>query len=641
MKENYMTFSLSQFKEKKLDTLEQFQNLRNLFVECKQVDYVKTMEKLIQDVMNEEFVIVVVGEFSRGKSTFINSFLGKRILPSSVKPTTAILNKITYKDHPNITLHYHDEKKAIRAISEEEFKEIVAPREPIIGDEQSEKDYEEALKKISEVAYAEIGHPLSFCSDGVEIIDTPGTNDLDEAREEITNAFIPTSDAAILLLSGVKILSESEMSFLRDRILSQDIQKVFFVINFKDALDKEGIEKVYSYAQEKLSKVVENPKIFFVSAKHALAYRRKQNGETISMRKPIMDIEETGIPQLEQELAHFLQYERGMIKLQKPIQIAKRLANKTLQEQIVFDKKSLNNDIKDLDKKLGKLREQISELKRIGKEANNYIEITLKKKEKVIQEEYGKGLRAVEIQARETANSLYKRMSIEEVVTNVEAKIAPLERDLHEKIKKMQEEMLKEILTTASQKIEKHIKSIQGQLEHLVQGEIEHNTIPVKSNGSYSNYAPIDIVDEIVDSIWEQIPQGRWYSGVLKGLTLFTGIIGKGIQSIFHFFSGRDQEREQLMKVIDERFNKSISTKLNRFKEGWRGKIKVVMDLYNQKVQEQVNILNMKMEALLQNRQMEQYVVKERLQVLNRQEQQVERVIQEIDKIISDKVGVK
>ncbi|PHF19750.1 hypothetical protein COF84_12345 [Bacillus wiedmannii] len=641
MKENYMTFSLSQFKEKKLDTLEQFQNLRNLFVERKQVDYVKTMEKLIQDVMNEEFVIVVVGEFSRGKSTFINSFLGKRILPSSVKPTTAILNKITYKDHPNITLHYHDEKKAIRAISEEEFKEIVAPREPIIGDEQSEKDYEEALKKISEVAYAEIGHPLSFCSDGVEIIDTPGTNDLDEAREEITNAFIPTSDAAILLLSGVKILSESEMSFLRDRILSQDIQKVFFVINFKDALDKEGIEKVYSYAQEKLSKVVENPKIFFVSAKHALAYRRKQNGETISMRKPIMDIEETGIPQLEQELAHFLQYERGMIKLQKPIQIAKRLANKTLQEQIVFDKKSLNNDIKDLDKKLGKLREQISELKRIGKEANNYIEITLKKKEKVIQEEYGKGLREVEIQARGTANSLYKRMSIEEVVTNVEAKIAPLERDLHEKIKKMQEETLKEILTTASQKIEKHIKSIQGQLEHLVQGEIEHNTIPVKSNGSYSNYAPIDIVDEIVDSIWEQIPQGRWYSGVLKGLTLFTGIIGKGIKSIFHFFSGRDQEHEQLMKVIDERFNKSISTKLNRFKEGWRGKIKVVMDLYNQKVQEQVNILNMKMEALLQNRQMEQYVVKERLQVLNRQEQQVERVIQEMDKIISDKVGVK
>ncbi|OQR58579.1 dynamin family protein [Bacillus sp. CDB3] len=636
-----MSFSLSQFKEKKLDTLEQLQNLRNIFVERKQVDYVNTIEKLIQNVMNEEFVIVVVGEFSRGKSTFINSFLGKRILPSSVKPTTTILNKITYKEHPNITLHYRDEKEKSRAISEEEFKKIVAPREPIVGDEQSEKEYEEALKKISEVAYAEVGYPLSFCSDGVEIIDTPGTNDLDEAREEITNTFIPTSDAAILLLSGVKILSESEMSFLRDRILSQDIQKVFFVINFKDALDEEGIKKVYSYAQEKLSKVVENPRIFFVSAKHALAYRRKQNGETIRMRGPIMDIEETGIPQLEQELAHFLQYERGMIKLQKPIQTAKRLANKTLQEQITFDKKSLNNDIKDLDKKLEKLREQISELKRIGKEAANYIEITLKKKEKVIQGEYGKGLNEIATQAKETADSLYKRMSTEEVVTNVETKVAPLERALHEKMKKIQEKTLKEILTTASQKVEKHIQSIQGQLEHLVQGEIEHNIIPVKSDEKYSNYAPIDIVDDIVGSIWEQIPRGRWYSGVLKGLTLFTGVIGKGIQSIFHFFSGRDQEYEQLMKGIDERFDKNIPTKLNRFKEGWRGKIKVVMDLYNQKVQEQVNILNMKMETLLQNRQMEQYVAEERLQVLNRQEQQVERVIQEMDKIISDKVGVK
>ncbi|WP_242276594.1 dynamin family protein [Bacillus cereus group sp. BfR-BA-01445] len=636
-----MTFSLSQFKEKKLDTLEQLQNLRNLFVERKQVDYVRTTEKLIQDVMNEEFVIVVVGEFSRGKSTFINSFLGKRILPSSVKPTTTILNKITYKEYPNITLHYRDEKGKSRAISEEEFKKIVAPRDPIVGDEQSEKEYEEALKKISEVAYAEVGYPLSFCSDGVEIIDTPGTNDLDEAREEITNTFIPTSDAAILLLSGLKILSESEMSFLRDRILSQDIQKVFFVINFKDALDEAGIKKVYSYAQEKLSKVVDDPKIFFVSAKHALAYRRKQNGETIRMREPIMDIEETGIPQLEQELAQFLQYERGMIKLQKPIQTAKRLANKTLQEQITFDKKSLNNDIKDLDKKLEKLREQISELKRTGKEANNYIEITLKKEEKVIQGEYGKGLKKIATQARETANSLYKKMSTEEVVTNVETKVAPLERALHEKMKKIQEETLKEILTIASQKVEKHIQSIQGQLEHLVRGEMDHNIRSVKSDEKYSNYAPIDIVDDIVGSIWEQIPRGRWYSGVLKGLTLFTGVIGKGIQSIFHFFSGRDQEHEQLMKGIDERFDKNIPTKLNRFKDGWREKIKAVMNLYNQKIQEQVNILNMKMETLLQNRQVEQYVAEERLQVLNRQEQQVEHVIQEMNKIISDKVGVK
>ncbi len=44
-------------------------------------------EKLSQDVFN----LVVLGEFKRGKTTFINALLGAELLPSAVVPLTSIV----------------------------------------------------------------------------------------------------------------------------------------------------------------------------------------------------------------------------------------------------------------------------------------------------------------------------------------------------------------------------------------------------------------------------------------------------------------------------------------------------------------------------------------------------------------------
>ena len=40
-------------------------------------------------LQSERVKLLVVGEFSRGKSTFINALLGEPLLPSRVTPTTA------------------------------------------------------------------------------------------------------------------------------------------------------------------------------------------------------------------------------------------------------------------------------------------------------------------------------------------------------------------------------------------------------------------------------------------------------------------------------------------------------------------------------------------------------------------------
>ena len=270
-----MSFSLDVYNKKKSKLLGQLNKLQAVLKDMESQMDIKKVEETRKQVMEERFQIVVVGEFSRGKSTFINALLGKKCsLPSSAKPTTQMLNIITYSEEPFIKLHFR--KKGVKEISEKTFKELVAPKDPIQGDKESEAVYERWVALFQSIEFAEIGQPLSFCKNGVKIFDTPGTNDLDPAREQITNNIIPQSDAAIFLLSAVKTLSESEMSFLRDRILASDIQKIFIVVNQKDLLKTpDEMQRVYDRAYHNLKDVLHEPKIFMVSAMDALNARRK------------------------------------------------------------------------------------------------------------------------------------------------------------------------------------------------------------------------------------------------------------------------------------------------------------------------------------------------------------------------------
>lgn len=68
------------------------------------------------------FQVAVVGEFKRGKTSFINALLRKEILPADVVPATATINRITYGDLPSSYIHWNDgrpeEKIEIDQLSE-------------------------------------------------------------------------------------------------------------------------------------------------------------------------------------------------------------------------------------------------------------------------------------------------------------------------------------------------------------------------------------------------------------------------------------------------------------------------------------------------------------------------------------------
>lgn len=355
-----MKMDLTEFNLKRDIIRKYYSNLLEIAEKLKDERLFAVVEQFLESLKQDSFNIVIIGEFARGKSTFINALLGKRILPAATKPTTIIINKISYGKESEFNLHFR-ESKDIKKINEEEFKDITAKSEPCNYNYENEvNEYNENLKLISSIAHVDIKYPIEICKEGIEIIDTPGTNDLDQAREEITFDFIPKSDIVILLLSADQILSQSEVNFLKERILDNDIKKVFFVINFKDRLSsKEDEDKVISYAKEHLQEIIDNPRIFMVSARQALNFKRKEKGEVFKEIIPVPEtLKETGFDEIEKAITNYLINERGPIKLKKYVHEGSKLADELLNNMINAKLQTVDLEASELEKRFKEATQQ-------------------------------------------------------------------------------------------------------------------------------------------------------------------------------------------------------------------------------------------------------------------------------------------
>lgn len=316
---------LSSYQEKKQDVAQALSALSEIATSLEMENLSQNIEKQLHDLDQEDFQLVVVGEFSRGKSTFVNAMLGRRILPSSKKPTTAVISRIVYADEPHFVLHFKDKRKRPKELTEEQFLKLTAPKEASALDARAEALLEEQQALLDTIDVAEVGYPLSFCKDHVTVVDTPGTNDLNTGRIEITYRYIEQADAVILVLAANQALTRSEYDFLKERILGNQIEDIFFVINFKDELDGPQAEReVLSYVQEKLREhlpeLPKNLKIHLLSSRQALLYRRRENGEDLKAKYIAEipdDFRDTGFPDFEEDLGDFLAEEKGQKKLAK------------------------------------------------------------------------------------------------------------------------------------------------------------------------------------------------------------------------------------------------------------------------------------------------------------------------------------
>lgn len=340
--------------------------LQQLYIIAKDLELRNKMNSIgknIECLDREKFELVVVGEFSRGKSTFVNAMLGKKILPARKKATTAVISKIIYSDEPKYYLHYKDETKNIEEISEEKFLKLIAPKES--APEEGKKSEQDFLDTID---FADIAYPLEFCKDNVEIVDTPGINDINQNRIEITYRYLNQADAVIMLLSATQALSNSEVEFLKERILGNHIQNIFFVVTHKDELDEISEQKVLNFVTKNIRDILpENitmdNRIFLVSSIQTLAYRMVKNGlelPTKTLRNNYVEsLEHTGFNEFEDALAYFLIEEKGRAKINKYVSQSESIIA-DLNKKIYLQKELIMHSADDLKDKVAKMEPEFN-----------------------------------------------------------------------------------------------------------------------------------------------------------------------------------------------------------------------------------------------------------------------------------------
>lgn len=283
----------------------------------------------IPKLESERFHLVVLGEFNHGKSTFVNALLGSDILPTGITPTTASINHVVWAQRPTARV-------------------VLTTGESKYLDPQQLKEWVTvAGGHASEVAYVELGYPSDLVQNNVVLVDTPGVNDLNEQRAEVTYGYVPRADAVVFLLDAGQALKDSEREFLRSRVLESARDRLIFVLGKMDMLSADERIAVVDYVKAGLAKLMPEPVVFALSAKD---WARTQDPAS-------------GVPELMAYLERFLARDRAQVILDNAAADAARTAG-YLENNLGVRMRAYDLDLAELEQRIAAVRDQLDTSKR-------------------------------------------------------------------------------------------------------------------------------------------------------------------------------------------------------------------------------------------------------------------------------------
>jgi len=265
-----------------------------------------TLKEVSEQLKDSLFLLVVVGEFNSGKSSFLNALLGNTYLKEGITPTTSKINIIKFGEQ----------------VSQKQQRSNI----------DGQEDYE--LIQL----------PVNWLKD-ISLVDTPGTNAVIKGHQEITEHFIPKSDLILFVTSVDRAFSESEKTFLTQ--IRQWGKKIIVVLSKADLVEnnpmkvnpREELDQVIHFIQDNFnSQLGITPTIFPVSAKQALKAKLSTNQQQQQQQQQELllnnnDWKNSKFSDLEQYILHTLDSsQRLRLKLLNPIGVAHNILNQFSKE---------------------------------------------------------------------------------------------------------------------------------------------------------------------------------------------------------------------------------------------------------------------------------------------------------------------
>ena len=214
--------------------------------------------------------LAVLGQFKRGKSTFLNALLGETILPTAVIPLTAIPTFISHGEILRCSVFFSEGKEPVEVSpsGSEELRSFLATYVTEEGNPNNSLGVERV----------EVFHPSAILAKGVVLIDTPGIGSTFRHNTEATLNFLPQCDAAVFLVSADPPITEVEVQFLKE--VKARMARLFFILNKVDYLTADECEHALRFLKKVLEEqagVEGDPPIFSISARRGLEARKKDD----------------------------------------------------------------------------------------------------------------------------------------------------------------------------------------------------------------------------------------------------------------------------------------------------------------------------------------------------------------------------
>lgn len=230
------------------------------------------LENLQSSIENKQFYLPVVGQFSAGKSHFINNLLGRDILPTLTTETTSFLTTIRFGEQDKLLIKLNNNQELVLDISMAKC----LSQQSISRGELSIQLPELNIDDISSLDI-ELNSPL--LEDGLVLVDTPGINTLHSAHEAMTYEFLPAAQA-FLYVSGNQP-SISDLNFL-ERISKFGLD-VLFVRTRMDEINEceESVESVVAEDCQILEQVVDTSQHYFAISNKLEQPRWQENFKSL------------------------------------------------------------------------------------------------------------------------------------------------------------------------------------------------------------------------------------------------------------------------------------------------------------------------------------------------------------------------
>jgi predicted GTPase len=376
------------------------------------------IEESLRHLEEGTFQVAFVGQMKAGKSTLVNaSIFEDQVLPVASTPQTAKLTVVEQGEEPSATVHFYSTEKwsEIEERAEQErqsdadnfsyaqqveqarerlgfgrVEELLGTTREIEIDELDEyvASYDEIDGEGQFVDVTEsvtIEYPFDW-GEGVEVVDTPGTNDPNEMREQVTHEYLDQADAVVMVLYGGRPANTEDIRFLREKLLNAGPSQVIIAVNKWDQVPEAQQADVESYLREALIEQVEEndeldlpdefrrslktDEIYPVSAMRALLARTNKDIQSgrhywrkVCRRKGIESLDEaleaSGIEELERGIQEYLVDNKGRELLDGPLRQSRSVLEKLQSELGQFEER-IETRLDNLNKRLDELEDELA-----------------------------------------------------------------------------------------------------------------------------------------------------------------------------------------------------------------------------------------------------------------------------------------